>query len=166
MVTHTIDFVGNNKAVKNIYVNGKLQPLQNVSSDTKRITYQTEQEITNIVIYETHQYSGKGWFWWWLICYFISFFGIFDVKQNRHCLVTYLKFTIDEKTDSYTIVKFNDIKESNRVAEISTSCQLTEIANEQYYDQKAKKIRKGMNWLKFFLNTTFLVLIVLYFVNK
>lgn len=165
MVTHTIDFVGYNNAVKNVTVNGKLQPIQNVSSNTKRISFQTEEKEVKIVMYETHQYTGKGWFWWWLFCYFISFFGIFDVRQKKACQVTHLNFVINSPSDSYTVVNFNSIKTSDRVAEISSSCPISELANQQYYDQSAKKTRKLMNLLKFFLTMTAVVAIILYFAN-
>ncbi len=165
MVTHTIDFVGKNNAVKNVTVNGKIQPMQTISSDTKRISFQTEEKEAKVVMYETHQYTGKGWFWWWLFCYFISFFGIFDVKQKRACQVTHLNFVINSPTDSYTVVSLNDIKNSDRVAEISSSCQVNELANEQYYDKSAKKTRRLMNLLKFFLTMTALVVLVKYLIN-
>ena len=165
MVTHTIDFIGNNNALKNVTINGKVQSLQSVARNTYRATFQTESDTAEVVLYETHQYTGKLWFLKWLFFYIISVFGIFDIKQNRRCLVTHLRFTIDNKVDSYTIVTFNDIKNSDRVASLQTSCPLTEIANEQYYDKKAQTIHKRINLLKFFITVALIIGLAVLLVN-
>ena len=82
MVTHTIDFVGSNSALKNVTINGKIQKFQSVDRNTNRITFQTESESTEVVLYETHQYTGKCWFLRWLLFYIISVFGLFDEVEK------------------------------------------------------------------------------------
>lgn len=161
MVKHTIDFVGNNYALKNVTINGKVQELERIDRNTNRVCFQTESDTAEVILYETHQYTGKCWFLIWLFFYIISLFGLLDVKQNKRCLVTYLRFSINDKVDTYTIVTFNSIRENPRVAEIASQYNISEIANEHYYDQKAKKIHKRLGALKFF--TWLAILITLAF---
>ncbi len=151
MVKHTLEIIGHDKAITNLTINGVRQKFKDTDRKSKICTYSSESQSVEVMVYETHQFTGKCWFLWWLLFYVISIGGIFDVKQNRHCKVTYCRFVINSKTDTHTFLEIQDIKKSNKFATITTiDGEMQEIANMQYYDEKAKKLRKRMNVLKVF----------------
>ena len=160
--TLELKVVGFSDLLNTMIVNGKKVKLKTNKDNTR--TCQITADKAEIIIYRTHQFTGKAWFWWSLLFYFISIFGIFDVRQNKRCQVTDCRFNIDLKNDTKATMKILKFEDGGKFAEIECDEPVELINNVQYFDKVAQKRFKIMKRVKiglfFALVATITLLIV------
>ena len=143
-----LKFVGLNDLEGAISVNDKLVKLNKNDDGSLSYTLETDTNV-DVSIYKGHRYLSKRWFWWNLLYFFISIFGIFDTKHNKKCLVLYASFNISAEKDSKIVISRQDFEDGAKFVNVDTDAQIEEISNVQYYDQVAKKRHSKMKLIKF-----------------
>ncbi|MBP3431979.1 MAG: hypothetical protein J6K39_03915 [Clostridia bacterium] len=143
-----IEVVGFNTALNMMTANGKYVKLKKHDNRTRTCVVEPEQKTVDVVIYKSHAYTGKCWFWWNLLYFIISIFGIFDVRQEKRCLCVDCRFKIDVEKDSKVTLKILNFEDGGKVLEIESEAKVEELSNVQGYDKEAQKKHKKMNKAK------------------
>ncbi len=148
MVNLNVNIVGYNPALQNITINDNFCKIKKNKDRTRTIQTQVEDGKVEITVLKYHHYSGKYWVWWNLLCFFVSVFGIFDVKPDKKFVVVEYKSIVDVKTDSNITLKIQRFEDGGKFLELETENEVEEISNKQYYDRDARKKHKKMNKIK------------------
>ena len=148
MVNLNLNIVGYNPALENISINGNYCNIKKNKDRTRTIETQVEEGKVEIAVLKYHYYSGKYWVLWNLLYFFISIFGIFDVKPDKKFVVVEYKSIVDVKTDSTITLNVQRFEDGGRILELETENEVEEVANKQYYDRDAIKKHKKMNKIK------------------
>lgn len=154
-----LEIVGFNDAINSMNINGKKCKFKIGENRTRSCIIEADK--AEIVIYKTHIYNGKCWFWWSLLYFIISIFGIFDVRQNARCLVVDCRFNINLEKDTKTTLKINNFEDGGRFADIESETPIELINNVQYFDKQAQKRHKKMKKARFAISFISIILIVL-----
>ena len=155
-----LEVVGYNDSINMMTINGKRVKLQ-YNKETKTRSCFVEADKAEIVIYKTHYYTGKHWFWWNLLYYLISIFGIFDSNHNKRCLVVDCRFNTNLETDKKITLNVQNFEDGGKFAELQSDEPFEEISNIQYFDQEAQKRHKKMKKAKIGIFIGFAILITL-----
>ena len=131
-----------------------------VRNKSGKIAVETDKKQVEVVVYKSHNYYGKNWFWWNLLYFVISIFGLFDVRGDKKCLVIDGRFIISTEQDSKATLRRQDFEDGGKVVAVETSSQFEEIKNIQYYDKVAKARQKKMKKFKIATTIISLALIV------
>lgn len=161
MVNLNLEFVGFKEADGAISVNGEVVKLKKNKDKTYSYNTETEKEKSEIVIYKTHQYNGKHWFWWNFLYFIVSVFGIFDMRQNKKCLVLDAKFIVSTEKDTNVKITRQNFEDKEKLINIETDAEVEEVTNVQYYDKEARKKQLKMRKVKIATAAISLALIVL-----
>ena len=148
MAKLNLQFVGFKEAVGCIAVNGKLVNVKKNRDKTYSCELEATEAKSEVVIYRSHNYGGKAWFWWNMLYFIISLFGIFEGRQNGKCLVLDAKFNISTEQDTNVIIRRNDFVDGEKLVSIETEAEVEEISNIQYYDKEARKKHAKMKKIK------------------
>jgi len=151
-----LEFVGLKDLEGCITVDGKYVKIKKNKQKEYTCNIETDKKQVEVVVYKSHNYYGKNWFWWNLLYFIISIFGIFDARQDKKCLVVDARLTISTEQDAKVILRRQDFEDGGKVMEIETSSQFEETKNIQYYDKEAKARHKKMK--KFKIATTIISL--------
>jgi len=155
-----LEFIGLKNMEGCIVVDGKYVKLKKNKEKTYSCSVETDKKQVEVVIYKTHNYFGKNWFWWNLLYFVISVFGLFDVRADKKCLVLDGSFNISTEQDTKVIFRRLDFEEGARFVEVETSSEVEELSNTQYYDKEAKARHKKMKKFKIATTIIFLALII------
>lgn len=145
-----IRFDGFRGLENHITVNGKSPKLTRTQNGSYVCSAEAQDGAFDVSIYKGHYYTGKAWFWWNLLYFIVSVFGIFDIKQDKRCMVVDGRFRIIAEKDSYAIIskqKFVDGYELE-LAQVETNGQLETVSNVQYSDSEGKRRRSIMKKCK------------------
>lgn len=168
MASVNLQFVGFRGLEKNIMVNGKPAKLIPVQRGVYACSAETQDGACEVAIYKGHYYTGKAWFWWNVLYFFVSVFGLFDIKQDKKCIVMDGRFRLLAEQDSYAIIRKQEYTEGYRMelAIWETNGRLETFANAQYSDQEGKdrqsimkKCKAGLLFLAFLAVGALIVLL-------
>lgn len=154
-----LQVVGYNDVLDNMQINGKKCKFT-VNEDKTRTCF-VEADRADIVICKTHFYTGKAWFWWSLLYYIISIFGIFDLRQNKRCQVIDCRFEVNLEKDKKVILKIQNFEDGGAFAEIESEETINLINNTQYFDKVAQKRIKKMKKAKFAISFLTIITVAL-----
>lgn len=143
-----LEFVGFKALEGSILVNDKIVKLKKQKNKNYNCEVETEEKTCNVVVYKSHFYTGKGWFWWNLLYFVVSVFGLFDIKQDKKCVVYDGRFTLTFDGDINVVIKRQDFVDGGKLASLETSAQVEELTNVQYYDKEARKRHRKMKKFK------------------
>lgn len=152
-----LEFPAYNETLKTLTVNGKRPKLKKNKSGNHTCVFETQENIAQLSVYKSHYYFGKAWGLWWFIFYIVSIFGIFDIIEDKKCLVVDCKFNIDLNNNTKAILKPVKFEDGGKFIEIECDSTVEELSNIQYRDKNAQKIQKRMKKVKIFL-TLFIIL--------
>ena len=155
-----LEFIGLKNMEGCITVDGKYVKLKKNKQKSYACSIETDKQQVDVVVYKSHNYYGKNWFWWNLLYFVISIFGLFDVRGDKKCLVIDARFTISTEQDTKAILRRQDFEDGARVVEIESSSQIEETKNIQFYDKEAKARQKKMKKFKIATTIISLALIV------
>ena len=156
-----LEIVGVYDKANTVVVDNKVVKLKKKDSNTRYAIIETKNPKVEVSVYKAHQYFGKGWFWWQLLCFFISIFGIFDIKQDKKMLVADCSFLVYVTNDTKVILKREDYQDGGKFLKIETSEIIQEKSNIQYIDKMAQKRHKKMKGAKFGIFAGAVVLAIL-----
>ena len=130
-----------------IMIDGKFAKLKK----TKNRTYECSIDVSDkceVCICKYHQYATKNWFWWNLLCYLISFFGIFDMRHDKKFPMYDGRFIVKVNNDSKITFKKINFEDCAKFLNVETDCLVEEVSNAQYYDKQAKIRHSKMKKVK------------------
>ena len=151
-----LEFVGLKNMEGCITVDGNFVKLKKNKAKEYTCSVETDKKQVDLIIYKSHNYYGKNWFWWNLLYFVISIFGLFDVRGDKKCIVIDGRFMISTEQDTKAIIRRQDFEDGGKVVEIETSSKVEEIKNIQFYDKEAKARQNKMK--KFKIATTIISL--------
>ena len=143
-----LEFSGFHNKIDYIYVDGKTPRLKKKDNGNRYCVVETSKPVVDVVMFKSHQYGGKHWFWWQLLCFILSVFGIFDIKQDKKCLVTDCRFSVDLKEDTKVVIKRVNYVDGGEYVAFEPAEKVNIIANKQYIDKEAQKKHKKMKKVK------------------
>lgn len=152
---------GFNDTISKMTINGKPLRVNNITNGIRNCIIESKKDTVEIVMYKTHYYSSKAWFWWSLLYFFISIFGIFDIRQDKRCLVVDCRYIISLPQDAKATIKVNSFSDGGRVIELESEAHIEEISNLQYFDTIAQKRHKTMKKVKLALTIVCVVAAIL-----
>ena len=159
MVKLELEIHGFNPALNNMFINGKPVKLQNNRNGTHSCIVETDKEITQIEIFKSHQYTSKHWFWWNLLYYFVSIFGLFDIRQDKRCLVVDCRFNVNTIADTKVNLNVLNFENGGKLLDIQGD-NIEVINNVQYFDTDAQKRHKKMKKAKTAITIISLIAII------
>lgn len=143
-----LEFVGFKEIENSITVDGKFIKLNKNKDKTYSCSVETNNSSCEVVIQKAHYYSGKNWFWWNLLYFVVSFFGLFDIRQNKRFLVLDSRFTIEITKDTKAVIQRQDFEDGGKLLTVETDSKVEEFSNIQYYDKEARKKHSKMKKFK------------------
>ena len=156
-----LEIQGYNYAIETMTVNGKSCKMTNKNNSTKTCIIENIEGKAEVVIYKAHHYIGKNWFWWNLLYFLVSIFGIFDVRHDKKFLVVDCRFNVLVSGDTKAVLMINDFKDGGRFLDVECENNIEKIANKQYFDKTAKEKHKKMKKAKIGITVASLVAIAL-----
>ena len=156
-----IEVIGYHDTIHTMTINGK-KPKLKKSKNQRIYTADCQGPTAEIIMYKTHNYTGKNWFWWSLLYYFVSIFGIFDSRQDPRCSVIdcRLQIPLNESTTQIKITP-NKFQDNTKFIEIESNTNITEISNTQYLDKVGQARHKKMKKIKLGLTLSSAILAIL-----
>lgn len=154
-----MEFVGFNNFQNCIAIDGKIIKTQ--KSNKKNVyTFESVKENAHVTIYKTHQFVGKHWLWWNLLFFFVSIFGLFDIRHNKRCSVFEGDFVISTEKDCKFVIRKKEFQDGGGLFEVEGITPIKEISNTQYYDKTGQSRYKKMKKIKVGIIVTVCVLSV------
>ena len=114
------------------------------------VEYETENPTVNIKIKKYLEINSRAWFFWQLLFFFVSFFGIFDIRADRRCVILDCEFDVKLEEITTLNISMNYAKSVEKALKIDSNAEVNEIKNVAYVDEKAKKRMKIMRFVKIF----------------
>lgn len=151
---------GYNDALSHLTINGKSQKLKKNDKYHRECELEIEGDKAEILIYKTHNYVGKNWFWWNLLYFFISVFGLFDISKKTKCIVVDCRFTIHLTSETNALLKVQNFSDGGKFLQVETQNQVDELANIQIFDKEAQKRQRKMKNAKVWMTALGIVAIV------
>lgn len=143
-----LKFDKTNRALPLLTIDDKKTKSHRIENGARLISHQTEKDVVYVSIYKNHNYAGKFWFVWNLFCYLISFFGWFDVRENKECFVIDFLLKINLKQETEVSISLLEIEKNEKFAEIANNVDVEVLKNVQYIDKQALKRKKIMGRIK------------------
>lgn len=154
-----LEINGNSEALTTMTINGKFVKLSDL--DGKKVCHYEVDGRAEVIIYKTHHYATKNWFWWSLLYFFVSMFGLFDTKLDKKFIVIDCRFVLNVVKDTKVIININDFKDGEPFAQISSEAEIEMVSNDQHFDKDAVKKHKKMKKIKFLAFVLIVVLVCL-----
>lgn len=152
-----LQFVGLQEMKKHITINGKLaKPKKNKQNEYIHSAKSADGNY-EVIIYKNHQYVGKNWFWWNLLFFVISIFGIFDMWHGSKFLVIDSRFKISISNDSKLIIRRQNFEDGGKYVLLEGDAKVEEICNIQFQDKLAKKRHSKMKKIKIALTAVVVI---------
>lgn len=117
----------------------------------KVVEYETENPTVNIKIKKYLEINSRAWFFWQLLFFFVSLFGIFDIRQDKRCLVLDCEFEVKLEEITTMNISMNYAKSVEKALKVDCNAEVNEIKNLAYVDERAKKRMKIMRFVKIFI---------------
>ena len=147
-----------------ITVDGKFVKLKQEKNKGYACSIETDKNECEVFICKGHKYLGKNWFWWNLLFFVISIFGIFDMRNGKF-LVWDVRLKISTNKDTKVVLNRADFTNGGKVVNIESDSEVEEISNIQIYDNEAKvrnaKMKKFKTWATIISLVTIVLIIIL-----
>ena len=147
MAQLNLEFVGLKSLEGHVTVDGKFIKLKKVNQKYV-CNIETTQPQAEVVIYQSHSYTGKHWLLLNLFYFLLSVFGLFDVRHGKRCLVQDARFKIDVAQDANLIIRRENFVDGGAFVRTETTAPVETICNQQYYDKVGKKRAAVMKKVK------------------
>ncbi|MBQ3494393.1 MAG: hypothetical protein IJA69_03160 [Clostridia bacterium] len=153
-----LEFTSYNDALENIYINGKKQKLIRKRNKTCICTAEVEGDVAEVQIVKSNHYATKNWFWWNLLYFFVSVFGLFDNHQNKRIVSVDCSFRVDTTADKKLMLKIQNFADGGEFVSFLGE-EVEQISNIQSYDKEAQKRNKKMKKAKWAIGALCLVVV-------
>ena len=152
----------------NVYVDGKVLKYKKDNFGNLTTNYSTQKDVVTIEIKKIYDINGPLWFLTSLFFFFISIFGIFDLKPNKRCIsiVSIIKVKVNESCSLK--IKFKSRTQLETAFELeSENCEVLEESGNNYYiDEVAKKRYKIMRIVKISLWIALIAILALLIIKN
>ena len=132
---------------KNMCVFADDKPIK-LKSGSKPIKYMTEKEIVKVRVVRLNAFYGKHWFWWQLLFYIISFFGIFNPNKSKDFWNVDCEYEIKLSENTNFEIGFKFVKGSGKEIFVKTNAEYTAKKELCIKDDEAKQRQKKFRWAK------------------
>jgi len=113
----------------------KISPIKNEFGN-HLYSYKTENENVNIKIYSYSEMSSKLWYFMSILYFFISLFGIFDVRPKKNGISIKAEFNYKLNDGKNHInLSYNQIQVGKEAVKSTTELQTEQIMNEYYINE-------------------------------
>ena len=126
----------------------------------KAVIYETENPTVNIKIKKYLEINSRAWFFWQMLFFFLSVFGIFDFKLDKKCVVIDCEFEVKLEEITTLNLSMNYVKSLEKALKVDSNADIKEIKNVAYVDEKAKKRIKILKITKIFTLIALLILVI------
>lgn len=123
----------------------------------KAVVYETENPTVNIKIKKYLEINSKAWFLWQMLFFFLSVFGIFDLRLDKRCVILDCEFEVKLEEITTLNLSMNYVKSLEKALKVDCNADVNEIKNVAYVDEQAKKRIKILKIAKI---CTFFILII------
>ena len=125
------------------------------------VQYETENQTVNIKIKKYLEINSRAWLFWQLLFFFVSFFGIFDIRPDKRCLVLDCEFEVKLEEITTMNISMNYAKSVEKALKVDSNAEINEIKNVAYVDEKAKKRMKILRFVKISVVLAIIVSIII-----
>ena len=161
----TVKMRGNSPLNPAITVDGKDCAVKRNQYGNKTVTVDSNSDYAEIRIFNVIAESSPLWVLYSLFFFFISVFGIFDVRENRKCFVIDVTIKVRLYGDTDFDVAYLPLNDGAKAVEIACDGDYSVENNVYSIDETAKKRRKIMLLVKIALWIALAVGIVLGFLS-
>ena len=120
-------------------------------------SYQTESAKTTITMKRYLELNVKGWFFWQMLLFLCTLFGIFDARPDKKCMLIDVKLDVFLKDDNTNVeIRFNKQLDGREAVVVETEANYFAAKNQYTVDKKCKQKLKKLKTAK--IITTVLVL--------
>ena len=102
----------------------------------------------------------KHWFFWQILMFIVTFFGIFNTRPEKKCLELNCKIEFDVGENTEVVIRNNRFSDEGRALEIETSTNYVEHQNKYRLNKEAKQKLKKLKTTKILIGIGFAVLLV------
>ncbi len=140
-----VKFFGFNAERYGVFVDGEHVEAKRDKSGSIEFGFTTEKETVDFQVIKYLEINGPLWFLFSLLFFFVGIFGIFSPRYGAKCIVMDYRLNLTPVKDVNKVaIRFmsplvNGKKVSGKVATVESDCEVQEIANEYYVDEKARK---------------------------
>lgn len=158
-------FVDNNK----ITIDGNEVKFKKDSYGNYTYAYSTEKDIVNIKIVNYLSINTKTWFITNFLFFLISFFGLFDQRHNKNCIVRNCEFNVklNQDVSNFDINTFIGANKTGS-ATIKADTEYETVSNNIYVDEVAQKRYKTLKITKIYTTIAIILiaLLIIFLVSK
>lgn len=129
----------NSKFVPSIIIDGEYVKCKKNEFGSYEANYKTEKEEVEITILRDLELKGKFWWFYAIISFIVSIFGIFEPPYDRKNIVIDCRYKIKLTENNDLKIVFNNLSKQGKAVEIETKNEVEEIKNEFYIDKQTKK---------------------------
>jgi len=153
-----LNFANNSPLNSVVLIDGKKLKATKNEQGNQMYHYQTEKESVNVKIYSYTEMSSKLWYFFSILYFFISVFGIFDArpKKNGMSLKAEYNYKISEDKNFITI-SYNPIQLGKPAITSKSELEEMEITNEFFVDQLLVKRYKRAKLIRMLILLTLIV---------
>ena len=105
----------------------------------KAVIYETENPTVNIKIKKYLEINSRAWFFWQMLFFFLSVFGIFDFKLDKTCMVIDCEYEVKLEEITTLNISMNYVRSLEKALKVDSNADVNEIKNIAYVEEKAKK---------------------------
>ena len=112
-------------------------------------THQTESAKVTVSVKKYLELNVKGWFFWQMLLFLATLFGIFDARPEKKCLTVDCQFDFYLKEDNTNVdLKFNKVADGQKAIEVISEANCFEAKNLYTVDKNCKKKLKKLKVAK------------------
>ncbi len=156
-----IKFTATSKIRPVVFVDGTPLKMKKNKFDSLEGEITTDKSQVEISICNYLEINSKLWFLSSLFFFFISLFGIFDIRYDKLCAVSSCKFILKLTGDDNVNFSFRRFADKSKAVELDTDTKFEELENVWNVDTRAKKRLKIMRITKILLWIALIVSILL-----
>ncbi len=110
--------------------------------------YQTEKSQVELNIFSLHEFSGKFWWFFALIYYLISIFGLLNPKYEKSGKVFNYKGVVNLEENTFIKISYPIAKVGEMALNFFEKTELNNESNVYYVDETIKKRVKTFKFIK------------------
>lgn len=128
-----------------VYVDDKQQTYKKDRFSNRIYTLFTEKKQISLKIYKYQDLNTKYWWLYEIMYFFLSIFGLFDIKGKQNYYVIKYEALIDLNEETNVDLAY-DYKAGQAFKQIKTNTELHEVQNQKQISKQAKKRSKIVLW--------------------
>lgn len=148
MAVLKLEVVGKSDALSNLQIDGKRVKLKKNRRGPSYCEVEVAGNVAEITVLKSHHYGGKNWFWWNLLCFVISVFGLFDIRQNARFLVVDFACKINLTENTCATLKIRTFEDRGQFIDVQSENGYEVSTNIVYFDKDAQVKHKKMKKAK------------------